>query len=66
MDSSAGYLALRLMTIIPVFFMKWPLVQNLCSIQMVYWAKKYAAILTRVAHWKTLIRAAHLMAYLWS
>jgi len=38
MDSSAGYLALRLclMTTFPVFFVKSPFVQNLCSIQMDY------------------------------
>jgi len=64
MDSSAGYLALCLMSRIPVFFMKWPFVENLCSIKMAYWAKMYATILTRAAHWKTLMRAAHLlMAY---
>jgi len=31
MDSSACYVALCLMTTIPVFFMKWPFVQNLCN-----------------------------------
>ena len=51
MDSIASYLALCLMTTIPVFYeVAIPLEPNWA---MAYWDKMYAAILTRAAHWKT-------------